>query len=143
VVLAAALLAVTAMALLSGAASGVETVPENTIAPTLSPSTPIEGKTETATTGTWNGSPTSFSYAWYRCTETGSCVSIPSATGSTYTPTDVDLHSTLRVLVTASNTAGSGSAISAASAAVKIPAPPYSWTSCKNTGTGIYTNSTC
>ncbi|HXF32528.1 MAG TPA: hypothetical protein VN522_13515 [Solirubrobacterales bacterium] len=131
------------LALLSAAASGVETLPENTVAPTISPSTPIEGKTETATQGTWNGSPTAYSYAWYRCTGTESCVSIPSATSSTYVPTAIDLTKTLRVSVTASNTVGSASAISSATSIVKFPPAPYYWSSCKKTGTGIYTNATC
>jgi hypothetical protein len=137
------LVAATSLALLSGAASGVETLPENTAAPTISPITPIEGKTETASAGTWNGSPTSFTYAWYRCSGTEACASISSANASTYVPTHADLTKALRVQVTASNTIGSGSAISAASSAVIVSPPPYYWNSCKKTGTGEYTNSTC
>lgn len=131
------------LALLGSAASGVETVPENTAAPTISPVAPIEGGTETATQGTWNGGPTSFTYSWYRCAGTEACVSIPLATSKTYVPIGADVNHTLRVMVTASNTAGTGSALSAATSAVKVPAPPYSWSSCKNTGTGKYTNSSC
>lgn len=132
-----------ALALLSAAASGVETVPVNTAPPTISPTSPIEGKTETATQGTWSGSPTSFTYAWYRCSGSGACVSIPAATSSTYVPTKSDLTFTLRVLVTASNTMGSGSAISAATSVAKFPPSPYFWNSCKKIEGGKYTNSTC
>jgi hypothetical protein len=122
-----AVLVAAALTLLSAAASGVESLPENSGAPTISPSTPIEGKTETATQGTWSGSPTSFAYAWYRCSGTATCVSIPSATSSTYAPTSSDLQKTLRVVVTAANTKGSASAISSATSAAKFPPPPYYW----------------
>jgi hypothetical protein len=126
-----------------GSAAGVETVPENTAAPTITPTSPvIEGITETASEGTWNGSPTSFTYAWYRCAGSESCVSIPSAASKTYVPTAADVGHTLRVAVAASNTKGSGSAISAATSAVTAPTSFY-WNSCTKTGTGIYTNSTC
>jgi hypothetical protein len=78
------------------------------------------GATLTATTGTWTGSPASFTYQWRRCaTTTGACVDVPGATGSEYTLTPADSGSLLRVLVVATNDAGSGGALSAPSA----PAP--------------------
>jgi hypothetical protein len=127
------------MALLGATASGIETLPANTTPPVLSPDPPIEGVTEVASKGGWSGEPTSFTYAWYRCSGTGACVSIPSATSNSYTVSNADEAHTLRVVVTATNGVGSGSAISAATA---IPTRYY-WNSCKKTGTGKYTDATC
>jgi hypothetical protein len=78
------------------------------------------GATLTITTGTWTGSPTSFAFQWRRCNATtGGCIDIAGATGETYTLTPADSGSVLRVLVVATNAAGPGGALSAASA----PAP--------------------
>lgn len=127
-----------------GTASGVETLPENTAPPTISPTSPLEGKAETATQGTWSGSPTSFSYEWYLCSSTASCVSIPGATASTYTPVESQFGSTLRVLVTATNVAGSASALSSATSAIATPGP-FHWYSCKKVGgtSGAFEDSGC
>jgi hypothetical protein len=137
------LLAVAIVVLAVGNASGVETVPENTVAPTITPISPVvEGKTETAAEGSWNGSPTSFTYSWYRCSGSEACVSIPFATSKTYVPTASDVGHTLRVAVVASNGKGSASAISAATSAAVGP-PSFYWNSCKKTGAGVYTDSAC
>jgi hypothetical protein len=78
------------------------------------------GATLTATTGTWTGNPTSFAYQWRRCSPTtGACVDIPGATGSTYTLSAADSGSVMRVLVVATNAAGSNGAFSPPTA----PAP--------------------
>ncbi len=68
----------------------------------------------TASTGTWTGSePLEFSYQWLRCDATGnSCVPILGATEATYTLTPVEFGSTIRVVVTATNAAGSAVATS-------------------------------
>jgi hypothetical protein len=73
----------------------------------------------TATTGTWAGSPTSFAYQWQRCDAAGlSCTAIDGATASAYTVDAADSGSTLRVAVTASNSHGSATAVSAQTAVV-------------------------
>lgn len=78
------------------------------------------GATLTATTGTWTGNPTSFAYQWRRCSPTtGACVDIVGATGATYMLTAADSGSLVRLLVVATNAAGSGGALSPPSA----PAP--------------------
>ena len=68
-----------------------------------------DGSTLTANPGTWNGTPTiTYAYQWQRCDTAGAnCVDIPGETGSTYTLTPADVGSTIRVLVTAVNDAGS------------------------------------
>jgi Ca2+-binding RTX toxin-like protein len=67
------------------------------------------------TTGTWDGAPTpTFTYSWRRCDAPGnfsSCVDIPGATKSTYSPTVADIGSTIRVWITGTNQAGSAVAI--------------------------------
>lgn len=78
------------------------------------------GKTLTATTGTWTGSPTSFSYSWSRCDSRGAnCSPIPGAEAGTYLLTSSDGGWTLRVSVTARNAGGAGTAVSAPTAVVK------------------------
>jgi hypothetical protein len=132
----AAFVVVTVLAILGGSASGTETAPENTSPPTISPTSPVEAQVVTASTGTWTGSPTSFTYQWYRCSGTGTCVSIPGATNSTYFPVEAEVGSTLRVSVTAANGAGSGSALSTATSAITASSGPFHWYSCKKLGAG-------
>ncbi len=70
--------------------------------------TGLVGYTLTASTGTWSGEALSYAYQWERCGEEGgSCSSISGATASSYTLTESDLAHTLRVLVTATDGAGS------------------------------------
>jgi hypothetical protein len=67
------------------------------------------------TPGTWAGSkPITFTYSWRRCNPTGdlpSCVPIPGATSTTYTPTVADIGFSLRAWITGTNFAGSDTAI--------------------------------
>ena len=87
---------------------------------------PQEGQTLTASTGTWNGAPTSFAYQWLRCNTAGErCSAIAGAKGKTYVPVAADVGSTLRVSVTAKNGSGGVAARSAATAVVAAkPGPP-------------------
>jgi hypothetical protein len=99
--------------------------PASTAPPAIS-GTAQDGQTVTASTGSWSGSPTSYAYLWQRCDSSGAnCVALSGATSSSYTAQTADVGSTLRVAVTASNAAGSTTAVSAATAAVaSAPAPP-------------------
>ena len=98
--------------------------PVNTALPTVSGSL-IEGKTLSATTGTWTGGPTSYTYQWETCNTAGeACVNIAKATSSTYKLLSTDVGLTLRVVVTATNAGGSTKATSAATAAVTLIPPP-------------------
>jgi hypothetical protein len=91
----------------------------NTLPPTIT-GTAQQGATLTADPGTWSGiPPITYAYQWRRCDTTGAtCVDIPAATATTYKPTSTDVGSTIRVMVTATNSAGSGTASSAATAVV-------------------------
>ena len=93
--------------------------PSNTALPTIS-GTVKDGQTLTAHTGTWSGDPTpTYTHQWQRCNSSGtSCTAIAGATTSTHGLVAADDDSTLRVVVTATNTHGSASATSAQTSAV-------------------------
>ncbi|MGZ4181607.1 MAG: hypothetical protein ACXVUL_13120 [Solirubrobacteraceae bacterium] len=92
--------------------------PANTAAPTIS-GTAQQGNTITTSNGSWSGSPTSFSYQWQDCNTSGaSCTNISGATSSSHVLQGTDVGSTIRAVVTATNTSGSASASSAPTAAV-------------------------
>ena len=82
-------------------------------------------KTLTAGKGTWTGSATiAYTYKWYRCTvasattatavptASAKCATISGATKSTYKLASADVGKYVRVLVTATNTAGSAYSLS-------------------------------
>lgn len=81
--------------------------PSNTSPPVIT-GTLLSGRTVTANNGSWTGSPTSFAYAWQRCDSGGNnCVWFANA-AKTYLLADTDVGHTVRVLVTATNSSGSG-----------------------------------
>ena len=81
------------------------------------------GQTLIATTGTWSGSPTTYAYAWRRCDATLTACTLVGANLSTYALTSADGGLRFEVAVTASNGAGTTTAVSAPTAAVTPP--PY------------------
>jgi RHS repeat-associated protein len=87
--------------------------------PTLSGS-PHAGATLNADPGEWSGAlPMTFGYQWRLCNESGAdCANITGATSASYTLSEADISSTLRVVVTASDSEGSLSETSAASAPI-------------------------
>lgn len=106
----------------AGSAAAATTAPRNTVRPTIS-GTARQGEILTAAEGTWSGTqPMTFAYQWRRCdTHGASCSNIVGATSKTYTLTSADVGNRLRVRVRASNSAGSATAISLATAAVQPP----------------------
>ena len=99
--------------------------PQNTAPPTIS-GTPQVGQTLTANSGTWTGQqPITYTYQWRRCDASGgSCANIGGATANTYTLTSADQGNTLRVRVTARNSAGTTSPTSAPTGVIgKAEAP--------------------
>lgn len=113
--------------------------PANSTPPTISGS-PTVGSTLTATSGKWTGTdPITFSYTWRRCDNNGgSCASISGATDQTYTLKSVDSGNTLRVRVTAKNSAGTSTATSVPTAVVTVattPPPPATNGCAKRGGT--------
>jgi hypothetical protein len=91
----------------------------NTTPPSVS-GVPEVGSLLHASPGTWSGAtPIDFAYAWQRCTAQG-CGDIPGASGDGYLITSDDQGATLQVLVTATNSTGSSSAVSAQTSAVTV-----------------------
>jgi hypothetical protein len=103
----------------AGTAGVIETAdwktlrPENTSAPTVSSSDPpVQGQSVAAAPGTWDGA-SSYSYQWLRCgTDGNGCSNSGGPTSSSsYTLTSGDVGLTIRVDVTASNSAGGSVAV--------------------------------
>jgi RHS repeat-associated protein len=99
--------------------------PANTAAPVVS-GTPAVGKTLTTSNGGWNYAST-YTYQWQRCDNSGAnCANVSGSTANSYVPVSGDVGSTLRSVVTATNTAGSANATSAPSPVILQYAPPTS-----------------
>jgi hypothetical protein len=91
--------------------------PVNTTAPAIS-GIAQEGEVLTATTGSWTGTtPIQFAFQWQR-----GASQIAGATAASYTVQSADVDRTLRVIVTATNIAGTVEAASASTAQI-IAAP--------------------
>jgi len=101
-------------------------VPSSTTAPTItSPDNPFVGQTVSATDGSWTGATTGFLYQFERCDEAGNgCTAFgtPSST-STYTLTGDDAGHSLRVLVTAEDSAGSSAPAESSNATPVVAGP--------------------
>src|SRR5262249_42706361 len=82
------------------------------------------GQTLTSSTGDWDGSPTQFAYAWQDCNTAGGACVPTGATGATYVLKSSDVGHTIRVVVTATNGAGSTPATSAPTAVVTVAGTP-------------------
>jgi hypothetical protein len=93
--------------------------PSNTGVPVVSGSA-IQGNLLSSSTGSWTGSPTKYAYQWQDCDSSGSnCANIATgASSNTYTVASSDIGRTIRVVVTATNSSGSGSTPSAVTGVV-------------------------
>jgi hypothetical protein len=114
-------------AILSAPSSVIQTPPvqpvkpSNTAAPTIS-GIARSGQTLTATVGQWSGTaPLRYAEQWQRCT--ASCVNISGASTATYKLVSADVGASLRVSVSATNAAGTTSAVSSKLGPV-VAAPP-------------------
>ncbi len=67
---------------------------------------PKIGEVLYAAPGTWLGAVTYYNYQWERCSHPGSCSPIPGAASAYYQTITSDLHDTIRVAVSAGNSAG-------------------------------------
>jgi hypothetical protein len=116
-----------AVAVTATNAGGSATADSNLVGPVAPQAPPVDitapsvsgdatvGSTLTADPGSWSDPAATFTYAWLRChgNGSGSCSTINGADASTYTLTDDDLGSSIRVEVTASNPGGAATADSA------------------------------
>ena len=117
---------VVALGLVAGAgATANATPPSNTSPPTIS-GTAQKGQRLHADPGSWSGTkPIHFAYQWQRCSSSGSnCSNISGATDNDYTLTSADVGNTVRVVVTAKNSAGMSTAASSPTAVVAAPQAP-------------------
>lgn len=98
----------------------------NTVAPTITGTTTINA-TLTGARGTWTGAPVpTYTYQWLRCTRAGSasdalpsgCSTISGATRTTYKLTTTDYGKYLRLKVVGTNSLGSDTKHSAATAKI-------------------------
>jgi hypothetical protein len=114
-------------AALVGASSAATSAdaPVMNAAPAVSGSA-AQGATLTASSGSWSGTaPISFAYQWRRCDANGSnCSDISGAAGQTRVVSADSVGKTLRVQVTATNSAGSASDASAPTAVVTASKQP-------------------
>jgi hypothetical protein len=107
----------------------VHNAPVNSGPPELTGLAVVGGQLS-ATTGTWDGSPSGFQFTWLRCPATvasaadgASCARIAGAPDAhLYTPTSADVGARIAVKITALNAGGSVAAFSAPTDVV--PAPP-------------------
>jgi hypothetical protein len=98
--------------------------PANTNGPTISGTAKV-GEELQAQTGNWTGGVRSYAYQWQRCDTNGSsCQSVDGATARVYGVRSIDAGNTLRVVVTATNLAGSTNATSAPTSLVSGVTPP-------------------
>lgn len=96
---------------------------KNTALPSISGTT-IQGRTLTASRGSWDGEPTWFSYRWRRCDSSGaSCVDMYAHSNS-YTLLSADAGHTMRVVVDAFRADGKSSTATSAQTAVVLGLPP-------------------
>jgi hypothetical protein len=102
----------------AGASAATATIvpvaPVNLGLPTIS-GTAKDGEQLSATNGSWRGTaPISYTYQWQKCNKTmTNCANIPLATEADHVVELADAGSVLRVAVTAVNSAGSTTALSA------------------------------
>ena len=113
----------------------VAQAPHDTALPTVGGS-PSPGVTLTAGPGTWTGTaPIGFSYRWRRCDAAGGDCTVTKVQTQTYKVSAADATHTFRVVVTATNSVGTGISLSDPSAAVPAPMSPTSASSPKISGT--------
>jgi hypothetical protein len=115
----------TAQSAPTGVVQPAPTPPKVTSIPTIGGRT-VQGEVLTANNGTWSGTnPMAFVFRWRRCDSNGNNCAGTGVTTQTYTLGGADVGHTMRVLVTATNSAGSSSAVSAQTSVVQAtPTPP-------------------
>ena len=103
-------------------------VPVATTAPSITPATGVKaGTTVTASEGTWDYAPTTYTYQWQACSngaDANSCANIAGATSKTYVVTAQNTNQYLRVGVQAVNGSGPGSPSYSSLVGVGTTPPP-------------------
>ncbi len=103
-------------------------VPVATSAPSITPATGVKaGTTVTASEGTWDYAPATYTYQWQACSngaDANSCANIAGATSKTYVATAQNTNQYLRVGVQAVNGSGPGSPSYSSLVGVGTTPPP-------------------
>lgn len=100
------------------------TPPSNESPPIVSGQTEV-GMSLTSSNGTWSGTePLSYSHSWYRCAEDGSGCTAVNDSGPSHELTAADYGHRMKVVVTATNSAGSAEAASALTTTVTDTTAP-------------------
>ncbi len=123
---AATLAAIAGLTAITGTSSAAPAAgPTNTSVPKIT-GTAQQGKTLHADPGKWKGvDPITYSYQWQRCGKSGAgCADIHGADTRDYTLTTADVGNNVRVVVTAQNKVGTGTAASSPTAVVAEPQAP-------------------
>ncbi len=109
----------------SDATQPVRGTPPAAVTPPALTGAAIETQTLTATRGTWSGTePVEHSYRWQRCDLAGAaCADAPGQAAETYALTTADVGGTVRVVVSATNAAGTSEAASEATPPIVAAAP--------------------
>jgi hypothetical protein len=95
-------------------------IPTNSSSPSVS-GIARTGETLSASTGSWTGSPSAFSYQWMKAsTVNGTYSNISSATTSQYGLTDNDIGSFIKVSVIGTNAVGTSSAVLSAATSIVV-----------------------
>jgi hypothetical protein len=120
-------------------------VPVQTSNPTLQgqAAQPFVGDKLSTSNGGWSGTPTKYTYQWFRCDPTGdrqNCVAIAGATSQSYTVATADINHTLDANVFATNADGTGKADTAGSGVVAARTAPKNVTRPTITGTPVVGN---
>jgi streptogramin lyase len=96
--------------------------PANSVAPVLS-GPPSAGQVLSTSAGSWTREPTEITYQWQRCDAAGAgCEGLSGEVAATHLAGDADVGHTLRTVVSATNVAGSASAVSNVSPVVQLAA---------------------
>ena len=113
--------AATLIATLTSPNAALAAGPTNTVLPTIAGTLAV-GQSVTAGSGSWDATPSSISYQWYRCTSavSTSCVQITGATTTTLKLVAADGGNFLQLQVTALSAGGGTTASSPISARVVI-----------------------
>jgi hypothetical protein len=130
-----------AAAVSASTAAVTASAPVNTGAPSVAGSA-VQGQQLTGHNGSWSNEPTSFGYQWQRCDASGGkCAELSTAKEQNYTPGPLDVGSTLRLAVTASNAGGpSEPAISPQTPVITQAAQTFGKTTVGGSITGLATN---
>ena len=113
----------------------VTSAPTNTVAPVVTGAA-VQGQALAVSNGSWNGTPTSYSYQWQLCASAANCADISGATAAGYVLTPLDVGDTVRAQVTATNSAGSTSVNSSSTATIGAGITSSAGTSCAGVAGG-------